>query len=144
MATASGPVQVRVEGLPELRRALRKFAPEVDKSFRKRLRTVAVVVAADAKGRASWSRRIPRAIKPGVTAKGAQITVRAAIAPHGPLYEGDGSSGSFRHPLFGDRGHWYQQQRRPFVRPAVAARASYIESEAGRAIDDAKREVDLR
>jgi hypothetical protein len=143
MARASGPVQVQVSGLPELRRALRAFSPSVDKSFRKRLRAVAVVVAADAKGRASWSRRIPRSITPGVTAKGAQITVRGAIAPHGPLYEGDGRRGSFRHPFFGNRDRWYQQTTRPFVRPAVEARAAYISEEGVAAVEQAQREVGL-
>lgn len=136
---------IRVEGLRELQRALHKFAPDVHKSFRKRLREIARAVAADAKGRASWSHRIPGAIQPFVTMKAVGVRVRAAKAAHGPLYEGgdSGRRASFRHPLFGDRRHWYTQRTRPFLHPAVEARQRFIHAEAIKAVEEAKREVEL-
>jgi hypothetical protein len=134
---------VAVTGLPELQRALRKFAPATQKTFRARLRTIATVVASDAKGNASWSKRIPRAISTTVQAKGAGVRVRAAIAPHGPLYEDPRRRGTFRHPVFGDRGHWVTQTTRPFVQPAVDARQAYIKTEGLRAVQQAKEEAGL-
>lgn len=135
---------VDVVGLRELQRALKRFAPGVHKSFRKRLREIAKVVAADARGRASWSHRIPGAIQPFVTMKAAGVRVRAAKAQHGPLYEGgDQQRATFRHPLFGDRSHWYTQRTRPFLHPAVEARARFIHAEAVKAVEEAKREVEL-
>jgi hypothetical protein len=144
MAASTGPVQVRIEGLPAVRHALESLPAAVRKSYDRRVVPVAAVIAADARRRASWSRRIPRAIVSSVIAKGAQITVRAATAPHGPLYEGSGRGGSFRHPLFGNRRSWYQQRTRPFVQPAVDAREHSLESAGNAAVDDGKRQVDLR
>ena len=132
--------RVVVIGLPELQRALRSFAPDVQKTFRGRLSEIAMVVAGDARGRASWSRRIPGAITTTVQAAGAGIRVRAAQAPHGPLYE---MRASWRHPLFGDRRHWYAQRGRPFLQPAVDARQEYIRVEAVRAVELAKEEAGL-
>lgn len=133
--------RVEVLGLPELRRALRKFAPEANRNLRLRLKAIAGVVAVGAKARASWSRRIPGAITTGVLARGPYVRVKASRAPAGPLYE---ARKSWRHPLFGDREHWYAQQGRPFVDPEVKARAAFIEQEAIKAIEAAKAEVDLR
>jgi hypothetical protein len=137
-------LSIRVSGLPELQRALRRHAPAVQKQFRRRLRTIAQVVAVGARGRASWSRRIPAAISAGAQASGPYVRVSGKKAPHGPLYEG-GEKGrsTFRHPLFGDRERWFSQRTRPFVRPEVEARRGFIEQEAIAAVEAAKAEVNL-
>ena len=136
-------VRVDAGDLAALQRALRRFDPELARAFRARLRDIAKVVAGEAKGRAGWSRRIPAAIRPFVESRGAGVLVSAKRAPHGPLYEDVRHRGSFRHPLFGNRRHWYSQRTRPFLQPAVEAKRGFIRREAEAAIEEAKREVRL-
>lgn len=133
--------RIEVLGLRELQRALKQFAPEVQKVFRARLRAIARAVASDAKGRASWSHRIPSAITYGATNKGLYVRVKATQgAPHATLYEG---RDHWRHPLFGDRDHWYAQRGRPFLRPAAEAAQGQVLAEAEKAVEAAKHEVEL-
>lgn len=128
-------------GLRELQQALKQFAPAVQKRFRAKLRGIARAVAADAKGRAGWSRRIPSTITYGATNKALYVRVKEnANAPHATLYEG---RRRWRHPLFGDREHWYTQQGRPFLRPAADAAQPQVLAEAQRAVAAAKQEVEL-
>lgn len=137
---------VVIEGLPEFRRALKKYAPEVAKEFNKESRAVAVRITTVARENASWSRRIPGAIKPSVTAKGVGVRVVKKIAPHGGLYERGGSgdrSGSFRHPVFGNRDVWVTSPTRPFLRPAVEANRDEAMAAMLRAIENAKTKVGL-
>lgn len=121
---------------------LRSMRPKLRRQLRKQLREAAEPIAADARRRASWSTRIPGAIKvvPGV-ARGSQVVVRfrvsAAQAPHARPYEGlsgRGGTSFFRHPVFGGRAWrqtrhgvmvsadpWVSQQTRPFIEPALRA-----------------------
>lgn len=63
-------------------------------------------IADDARGRASWSSRIPGAlrVRPARSRKrpGAQIVVSKAKAPHARLYEFGHDRRGFRHPVFGN------------------------------------------
>lgn len=135
-----------IVGLPELTRKLRTFAPDVAKQFRSKAAEVSKAIATEAKNLASWSTRIPGAIRPTTTVKGPGVRLVKRAAPHGGLYERGakgGRSSSFRHPLFGNRNFWYTQQTRPFLAPAVEAnRKGGIEAMVA-AIQEAKRETGL-
>jgi hypothetical protein len=65
--------------------------------------------------------------------------VSGTKVPYGPLYEGLGGRSSFRHPLLGNRDHWYTQETRPFLQPAVDARRDEIVQRAEEAVEKAIR-----
>jgi hypothetical protein len=135
---------VKVEGLAEIQKLLKRYAPEVQKKFRAKLRGLAVAIAQDAKGRAAWSERIPGAIAPTVTTKAVGVRVSKKKAPHGGLFERGGSSGSeIRHPLFGNREFWFSQPVRPFLQPAVDSKHDEAQRTLREALDEARREVGL-
>ena len=105
----------------------------------RRLRPIGESTVADARQRASWSSRIPGAISLRVqfTGKnpGLTITVDHTKAPHGRAFEGIVYD-VFRHPLFGDRDHWYDQKARPYVWPAVQATQQEVADLAENVIDE--------
>lgn len=139
-------VRVQFEGLPEFRRALKKYAPEVSKEMNGRFRLIAGEIAIVAKAFAGWSDRIPRAIAPTVTSRFIGVRVSKKRAPHGGLYE-RGNKGSrsatFRHPVFGNRGIWRTEPVRPFLAPAVEAMRPKAIPAAFAAIEEARRKVGL-
>lgn len=108
---------------------------ELRKELRPRLRQVAAPIAAGARRRASWSTRIPRAIRTSVSFSvqrpGVRIRVDGKAAPHARAYEGL-SGMTFKHPVFG-RDVWVTQQARPFLFPAARKAAPDV----ARAVNDA-------
>lgn len=93
----------------------------------------------DAARRASWSTRIPGALKVRTSFAGKRagvyIAASAALAPHARPYEGITGGSSFRHPLFGDYDYsWFPQDTRPFLAPAVLARGDRLVADVEDAI----------
>src|SRR4051794_36393429 len=121
--------RVTIDGYSKLLRDLKKLAPEVDKELRTGLRALGTTVATSAKQNAGRSKRIPSAIGVSVTNKGAAVKVNRRKAPHGSLYErgSKGNRGAIRHPLFGNREHWYATPTRPFIKPAIDSHRDEIE-----------------
>lgn len=118
--------------LGEVLRDLRAVPGDTSKNMRKELRSAGLKILVDARGRASWSSRIPGALAINVARKGAaqgiDIVGKTGKAPHLRLYEfgKGGKSKTFRAPLFGMRAasyHWYSHNTRPFIVPAIAAGA---------------------
>ena len=142
---AKQSITVHIEGLREFDRAMKRLTPEVQKQFRADLKKIAQDVASEAKGRASWSRRIPGAISATVTAKGAGVRLSKKKAPHGGLYE-RGSSGNrrmVRHPLFGNTDFWFETPIRPFIEPAVQSKRDDAKEAFLDALQRAKKGVGL-
>ncbi len=138
-----GVIRADIIGLTDFQRDLKKLAPEVRKAFDKRLKAIVRDVVADAQSRASWSSRIPRAIGPSLTRRGAGVRIRRDKAPHGSIYElGSGrNSGTVRHPLFGDTAHWFSSPTRLFLGPAVDDKRDEAVKQALEAVEDAAKEV---
>lgn len=113
-----------------------KVPKDLKRALRPGLRAAGSLVANDARLRASWSTRIPRAIKISVTfagkRQGVSIIVDRKKAPHGRPYEHGGRLGTFRAPLHGNRRYWYPHEARPFLEPALEAKGD----EAAREIAD--------
>ena len=131
----------------QLQRDLQRLAPEIRKELNKALREIAGAVAQDAKSRASWSSRIPGSIAVSVTGTKVGVKAKRNQAPHASAYEGfknGRTSGSFRHPVYGNRNVWVQQSTRPFLAPAVAAYEERFYDAAGAAIDEAGRAAGWR
>ncbi len=133
-------VGIYATGVAELRRALREFTPAVRKSFDRRLKDIARSAADDARARASWSKKIPPGITSGATNRGPYIRYRGTAPTIGRL---DELRAAWRHPLFGDRMHWYAQRGRKFLQPAAEAKGEVLERDMWAAVEDAKREVEL-
>jgi hypothetical protein len=127
--------------IERLIRDMGRIPKDLKKQLRPRLRIAGRVVADDAKLRASWSTRIPRAIRVSTSftgrRPGVSVIVNKNKAPHARPYEHGGEPGKFRHPRWGDRRHWFDQTARPFLAPALAAK----QDEAGRLIADAVDET---
>lgn len=57
----------------------------------------------------------------------------------GPAFEQIGGSATFRHPLFGNKRHWYTQAAQPFLRPAFEKGVQVAEGRIADAIEKAAR-----
>lgn len=100
------------------------------------------MVAQDAKRRSSWSSRIPGTIRVetsvGENREGVKIRAGGPGAPHARPYEGLSVRGDvFRHPVYGNRENWVEQETRPFLFPAAAAMQSVATALILGALDDA-------
>lgn len=118
---------------------LREMPTDVRRGLRPALQQAAAPIIAKAKVNASWSRRIPGAIRLSVLKRGVAIRVSSKRAPHARPYEGVTGGRTFRHPLFGDRDSWYAQRTRPFLEPAVLAHRSQVRQEVARVVDRVAR-----
>lgn len=122
---------------------LRAIPREVRRELTPVLKQAGDAAAADARGRAAWSSRIPGAIRVvvryGGRRPGVALRVSARRAPHARPFEGLGRPGTFRHPGWGDREHWYAQARRPFGWPAVLARRDETQWDVNEVVMSAAR-----
>lgn len=137
-------ISVDADDFRNFQRTLKQLDQTVSRELNRELRRVlnATIVPA-ARANASWSSRIPGAIKPtvGTTKIGARVASKQA--PHGRAFEGLAkglrSRSSFRHPVFGNRNVWVSQATRPFLAPAFDTHAAAATKAAEQAIDSAAR-----
>lgn len=122
---------------------LRTMPTEIRRKLRPALKAAAQPIVTEAKAKADWSTRIPRAIKVRVTKKGVVIYVRAKTAPHGRPYEGL-SGMTFRHPVFGDRDVWRAQRARPYLLPAVRAHRDQVRKAITDVVEQVAKEHGFR
>lgn len=128
---------------------LGKIPKELRREARPAIKRAAEPIAADARRRASWSKRIPKAIRisPRLSRKqqGVAIRVDSKKAPHARAYEGiSGRGDTFRHPVHGNREKWVEQKTRPFLAPAAKGRTSDVRKAVDGAIADAARKTGWR
>lgn len=125
---------------------LRQIPAKVRQQMRPTLVKAAEPMLRDAKRNASWSSRIPGAIRLAVTKKGVTIVVSASKAPHARAYEGISSdrTGNFRHPVHGHEDRWVTQRQRPFLMPAVNAHKDDVEPAIRQMVQDVAREHGFR
>ncbi|HEY9375040.1 hypothetical protein [Streptomyces sp.] len=134
--------------------AIRALAKELDgipkelrQKLRPALRAAAEPVVQDARSRASWSTRIPRAISMSVRFSrdpGVLIRVRRSVAPHGRAYEGITGASDFVHPVFGHRDREVAEGTRPYLEPAVRAAADNVLATAAGVVEQVAREQGFR
>lgn len=138
-----GVISVDANDFRDFQRTLKKLDKDVARELNKELRKVLnATIIPDARANASWSTRIPPAIKPtvGTTKIGARVASRQA--PHGRVFEGSRKNqrnGWFRHPVFGNRERWVNQRVRTFLQPAFDDNAGKATRQAEEAIDRAAR-----
>lgn len=106
----------------ELRRELRPKLRAAGEQIRQEMQSTA----------AGFSTRIPGAIRMttgfGSKTGGVRIFVDAGRAPHARPLENMGQAGTFRHPVFGDRDNWVEQQAHPFFFPVVKRSGEKVRS----------------
>lgn len=116
-------------------RRLEVEAPQLTAGFQAGLMEAAEITAAKARrNAASFPRKGPGTTRIAdsvrVRRRGFRVRVQAgaAGAPEAAPIEHHGRSGSFRHPLFGDREHWYSQPAHPFLTPAAEESLPEVEA----------------
>ncbi|WP_017585483.1 HK97 gp10 family phage protein [Nocardiopsis ganjiahuensis] len=129
-----------------IRRMIRqhgRFPADLRKSLRPRMKAAGQPVLADARRRAGWSTRIPRALRlaTSFTKKqaGVSIVVSKAKAPHARPHEGITGNRTFRHPVHGNRNVWVEQSTRPFLVPAADMHGRRVVEAVNQAVDEAAR-----
>lgn len=149
---AAVPVEVRFDP-DEVRALVRDLkqlegGKQITAALRKNLKAAADPIKRQVRGNASWSTRIPAAVAIGTafTTKrtGIFIRVNAKKAPHARPFENSGRPGSFRHPVFGNREVWVQQQARPFFFNETASHMPQVEQAAADAVDEAAKAAGFR
>lgn len=133
--------------IKQLRKAIGGIPKELRKELRPALKAAADPVAQDARGRASWSKRIPRAISVRVRFSrdpGVLLQVRRGAAPHGRAYEGITGASHFVHPVFGHRDREVSQATRPYLEPAVRAAEPDVLRKVAGTVDEVARDAGFR
>ena len=121
-ASQSGiPIYADTQQVSRLARALARAAPEAWAACRVSLRAAGMIVADDARGRASFSTRIPGSIRVRTGRGNVRVVAGGPTAPDAAPLENKGQSGNFRHPVWGNREVWVDQPARPFLAPALDA-----------------------
>jgi hypothetical protein len=127
----------------DLAKALKGSTPTLRRGLTQRLRRAGTRVQASARRNASWSSRIPDAIRIRTSSRGPRAGVFLRVddgkAPHARPFEGisAGRTGRrfFRHPVFG-RDEWVSTPTRPFLLPAVNEHRESTLADIETAIDD--------
>lgn len=113
-------VQLQADGLAQLQRDLKNASKDALRLFRAAMRKGGDIVAAEARNRISGtSSRIADSIKVSATNKGVAVRAGGGDAPHAAALENLGKTGTFRHPVFGNREVWVEQQAHPYLGPAA-------------------------
>lgn len=135
---------------PELDRLIAdfgQFPDDLRKELRPAMRRAAEPILRDAKRRASWSSRIPGAIRLVASftkrSPGVRLRVDLKKAPHARAFEGLTSGATFRHRVYG-RDVWVTQRARPFFFPAVQAGSEAVMAEANAAVLAAARSAGFK
>jgi hypothetical protein len=127
---------ISTTGVRALAARMGKMPLELRRELRPRIKKAGGLIASDARSRAAWSTRIPGAIKVTATfnsrSGGASVRVSAKKAPHARAYEGIDGNATFRHQVFGKA--WVTEDTRPFLKPAVAAKAPLVAAEIALAV----------
>lgn len=151
--TTPDPGQV----IAEITRAFGKIPIQLRQELRPELKKVADPILAKAKANASWSSRIPDAIR--ISARlskkrqGFALVVSRQKAPHARAFEGLTNRGNtFRHPVFGtgdrrgahSQDTWAEQETRPYLWPAVKDNQGKALDAVGKAIESSARKHGFR
>lgn len=120
---------------------LKRADPIMYKHLHTRLKAAGKVVADEAKKNASWSTRIPPAVKVQASMGSVAISVSGKRAPGARPLEHEGKPGKFRHPVFGNREVWVSQPARPFITPALAAKREEVLANIVAALNETLQEI---
>lgn len=127
-----GTITIRVEGLRELRADLKRVDATLPRELNKQLKRSAEPVRALAAARAPHrSGALARSIK--IRTSGSKLFLSSKL-PYAKTVHFGG-----RHPLFGNKDHWFSNPRRPFLQEAINARADSVERDLADTVEDLMR-----
>lgn len=139
---------VEFDSIRELARAWGKVPTTLRRELRPAMRRAGEELRGDMRKRASYSSRIPSAIRmtTSFSARGGGVKFRvdARRAPHARVLERGNMRGRathFRHPVFGDKETWVTQPTRPFFFPALVAGRARMKEQIRGAVRTSLREV---
>ena len=106
---------------------------ELRRELRPKMRRAGEELRADIRSEAAkFSSRIPAAVRMtvgfGSANGGVRIYVDAKQAPEARPLENLGQQGTFRHPVYGNRDVWVEQQAHPFFFPTVKRHRERVRS----------------
>lgn len=115
---------------------MRAAPKELQAGIRTAVKEASAELTDEIRDRAAWSSRIPAAVKTRVSfaqrGAGVSVSVDHKAAPHARPFEGmssGGSRGVFRHPVYGNREVWVDEQTRPFFQPSIeATRQDFVDA----------------
>jgi hypothetical protein len=133
-------------------KALRRAAPDLAKGLRADLRVAGLEVAAKAKAIAEEnSEKIAGTIKVRVASTTVAVVAGGEGVPEAALFElgntggrrsaAASGRGTFRHPVFGNRDVWVNQDMHPFLAPAAASEMPRFEANVSRTLDRVTRTI---
>jgi hypothetical protein len=134
-------------------RALGRATPELKERLRPAMRNAGESIRRDMQQRASYSTRIPGAIRMTTSfsarSGGVKFRVDSKRAPHARVLERGNLGGrhsTFRHPVFARSSNrsdwvWATQQTRPFFFPALKAGGRDMRKQITGAVQASLREV---
>jgi hypothetical protein len=129
-------VGVEATDLAALQRDLKRADADALKLFRAALKKGGELIADEARSRISGtSQRIADSVRVLANNKGVQVKAGGAKAPHAAPFENLGKSGTFRHPVFGNREVWVAQTAHPFLLLALNAKLNAVTDAVMDALD---------
>lgn len=112
-------ITIDARALSALAADLKRANPLMRLSLQRRMRGALDVTKAAVREEASFSSRIPGAVRGRISypASGvrARVIVDAAAAPHARAINNAGRPGLFRHPVYGNRNVWVPQRANNFI-----------------------------
>jgi hypothetical protein len=120
MPGIAGPLDVHIDAseLHQLYVDLKAVEGNLRVELRHAIADSGQPLAALVRNAAGWSSRIPGAVKVSASfstrSAGVAIKVDGGAAPEAAPLENKGQSGTFGHPVYGNREVWVRQQARPF------------------------------
>ncbi len=152
-------MSVDAKDFAELLGRTSRLSPELKKALRKRVREAGIEAAEAAKGevlkpplthgRRPKERGLRRGIARGIkvqiaasqNAKRVGVVIKSSGSPlpadQKPLVRRWNRPGGWRHPLFGDRKHWYPQKGRPYWGSVMSKQKPELERKVRQALDEA-------
>ena len=135
-------VSIDTSSFTKFARDLKEADPELRTWLRLELKAAGEIVAADARVRSSFSKKIPGALKVSAAGNVVRVYAMAKKAPDAKPLEHGGREGTFRHPVFGHKElPWADQEARPFLVPALMANKHAAVEACKIAVEHALRKV---
>jgi hypothetical protein len=134
-------VHIDTAGLDKLAAQFKAASRKARRDYRLGLKEAGQVVADAAREKiADESPRTAESLRVGARGTaGITITAGSKDLPIASLLEGDGRPGTFSHPLFGNRAHWYREATHPYIWPAYLEKKPEVEKALLKYIADAIR-----
>ena len=137
-------VSFNATSLRSFAREMREAAAVLDPALARNVRVTAESVAGVARGRWSFSSKLPGRIRVRSAGTTAVVYVESLGKPHegeAAAFEHHGDPGDFEHPVFGHKDVKVRQAARPALGPALKANETNAVLGAAHAVDEALRRV---